>query len=275
MTPDAYFALLVEELRADDSIMGRYYKFWRNDGEGRHYFRKNYFLRRLEYALAQAGGSQGPIWDVGCGFGTTDIFLALNGYRVHGITIEPQFGDRIPRRLAYWAQHGDISGFTWAYQSLFDVRLDAPAYDRIIVQDTLHHLEPIDEALAILRRALKPGGRIIAIEENGRNLIQRARLFRRRGSRRVIEIYDEGLDKRVLLGNENIRPLEAWRTLAERAGLEVRHYEYIRLLLPPFWTASNYAQRQAQEREWYKRSVVLRDYLYFGLNFTLEHASQL
>jgi SAM-dependent methyltransferase len=273
MTTDEFFSHLLDELHQDDTVMSRsYYKFHRSENDGAHCFRKNYFMRRLNFIAAHAGDTGNKIWDVGCGFGTTDMFLALNGYDVHGITIENQFAEVIARRQAYWSQHGDVSSFSWDYESLFDANVPDGTYDRIIVQDTLHHLEPIDEALQVLKKALKPGGKIIAIEENGNNVIQRARLYKQRGSKRVKEYHDEQLGKTILFGDENIRPLSLWTQLCENNGLKIEEHEYIRLFLSPFWSPDNYAKRQDQERLLYKSNAFLREYFYWGINFTITHA---
>ena len=249
-----------------------YYKFWQSSGDGRHYFRKNYFMRRLEFVRDHVGSKTNTVLDVGCGFGTTDIFLALNGYRVHGITIESQFSDRLAPRLAYWSRFGDISGFTWAHENLLESDIGQATVDRIIVQDTLHHLEPIGAALAKLKHALKPGGSVIAIEENGNNIVQRLLLLKRRGTRRVVEIHDETLGKTILMGNENIRSLNTWRGLCVESGLSIAEWEYIRLLPGLLWSSGNYERLQQHEKELYKRNEYLREYCYFGINFTIVHA---
>jgi len=270
--PEDFFDLFVQELRADDTEMSRdYYKFAGNAGAGKYMFRKSYFLSRLEYLYRHIGPKDAAIWDAGCGYGTTGIFLALNGYRVRGTTIGRQYGERLPTRLAFWSRHGEVSGFTMAYEDLLEHLPDAPRYDRIIVQDTLHHLEPIGDALHVLREALKPEGKIIAIEENGGNLIQRARLYARR-RKRVVEYRDEVLGKNVCFGDENIRPFETWRNLFEAAGMGIDDHEYIRLFPPPFWSKNNYARRREQENRLYKNHHFLRDYLYFGVNFLARRA---
>ena len=169
MTIHEFFDHFVEELKHAPAMAG-YYRFLEG-GSRRFYFRKNYFCRRLAYAAAHVGPAQHVVWDCGCGFGTTGLFLALNGYTVLGTTVESEYDDVIPERLAYWSRFGDVSGFQYAHKDLFDAAECDAQYDRIIVQDTLHHLEPIDEAVLRLRRALKPRGAIVAIEENGANIM--------------------------------------------------------------------------------------------------------
>jgi hypothetical protein len=54
-------------------------------------FRKSYVTQRLHYILDHLPTPDAAIWDCGCGYGTTAIFLALNGYKVHGTTLEFYF----------------------------------------------------------------------------------------------------------------------------------------------------------------------------------------
>ena len=107
------------------------------------------------------------------------MFLALNGFSVRGTGVESLYDPFIPKRLEFWSRYGDVSTFSYAHEDLFEVRLRERTYTRIILQDTLHHLEPIGSALRILHQSLEADGKIIAIEENGRNLFQRVRLLLR------------------------------------------------------------------------------------------------
>lgn len=260
---ETFFNLFLEELRGQPE-MTSYYKFL-ND-EKRFYFRKNYFCRRLEYVARHAGPQEGLIWDCGCGYGTTAIFLTLNGYSVYGTTLEFYF-EQISRRIQYWSKFGDLSGFTYSYQDLFDMKDTKSVYDRIIVQDTLHHLEPINEALRILYNRLAPQGKLIVIEENGENLFQRTKNFFHRGNKRIIEVYDEKLKKKVLIGNENIRSVEVWEKLLNAQNFYIDDYEYIRYFLPFQWKEKKYEVLVAKEKDIWKRNKILRRYFFLGVNF--------
>ena len=59
------------------------------------------------------------IWDCGCGYGTTCIFLALNGIETYGTTLEFYF-ETVQKRKEYWSRYGDTSLFTCTYENLFD-----------------------------------------------------------------------------------------------------------------------------------------------------------
>lgn len=259
---EQFYDLLIEEIKARPQLQG-YYRFLQHPGK--ELWRKAYFCQRLEYIQRHAKGFD-SIWDIGCGYGTTAIFLVLNGHKVHGTTLEYYYKE-IAERVAWWSKQGDLSGFTYDYENLYDTT-NKNHYDAIIVQDTIHHTEPVNEALRIIHDALRPGGRVIAAEENGLNIIQRLKLYKQRGNKRIIEFYDERLGKTILLGNENIRSLDAWRKLFDEAKLKVEEdtIEYVRVL-PARLFGKNYSAAIAREQRLWRKYPLLRDYFFFGLSF--------
>jgi SAM-dependent methyltransferase len=265
ISPQEFFNGFVKELEDTPHLWG-YYKF--HTDRKSFAFRRNYFLRRLEFIERHAGKPGNFLWDVGCGFGTSAIFLALNGYRVYGSTLENS--DDIGRRKAYWSRFGDVSGFDYAYENIFDMEIPAERYDRILVQDTLHHIEPIDRGVKIIYKSLKKNGALIAIEENGNNIVQRVMLYKRRGRHRIITVHDGKLDKDILIGNENIRPLQQWREILEGDNTRITHYEYIRLFYPFFWNVFGSSAMEAKEKSLWQKSSFLREYFYFGINLCVE-----
>lgn len=265
ITVERFFDLFLKELETNQSLW-HYYKFW--DSPSRLSFRRAYFCQRLQYIFHHLPENAEQIWDCGCGYGTTAIFLSLNGVPVYGNTLEFYY-EHIPARLSYWQQFGDVSKFEYSYDNHFDLMLAPETFDAIIVQDTLHHLEPIDAALKIMHTALKPGGTVIAIEENGNNILQNTKLFLQRGNKRIITIQDEKLNKPILLGNENIRSAQLWRQLFTKNGFHFndQSIEYIRYFLPGkaqrfATTEALIAQEQAITNPFLKR------YFFFGINFT-------
>jgi SAM-dependent methyltransferase len=171
--------------------------------------------------------------------------------------------------MEYWSAFGDVSSFTYDYEDLFDSSVDRGAFDRIIVQDTLHHLEPLPEALAILRNHLRDDGKLLAIEENGNNLVQSLKLYRQRGNKRIIEFYDERLNKTILLGNENIRSLATWKREMAAQGLSVEEdsVQYVRAYPPSLFNKMGYERSIASEQRLWKNQALLREYFFFGINF--------
>jgi len=262
LSVEQFYSLLIEEIKQYPQLQG-YYRFLSEPSK--ELWRKAYFCQRLEYISKQIIGHDN-IWDIGCGYGTTGIFLALNGYKVHGSTLEYYFKE-IPERISFWSQHGDVSGFTYDYADLYDSKAEN-LYNAIIVQDTIHHTEPIEQALMIMWKALNHGGRVLSIEENGKNIIQRAKLYKQRGNKRIIEIYDERLNKKILLGNENIRSLSQWRKLFEQAGFSIENdsIDYVRVL-PAKLFGNEYETSIAKEGRLWRSNALLRDYFFFGLSF--------
>jgi len=283
MSVEQFFTLFLEELKTRDKLR-EYYKF--HDDPNKLAFRKAYFCQRLQYVLDQIvipAGNLDPspaqpltpsrshllsIWDCGCGYATTQIFLAMNGIPSRGTTLEFYFKE-IPSRLEYWSKYGDTSLIKVSYEDVFSTAVKPASEDIIIVQDTLHHLEPLQDSLRIFHQTLLPGGILIAIEENGNNLIQRIKLYKQRGSNRIIDYYDEGLGRTVTMGNENIRPYPLWRSEFIKAGFEMVEdkLNYVRLFPPKLFLRKQPDAVLKREQELWQRYGLLREYFFFGVNF--------
>jgi len=265
MTPENFFELFLKELEHRDE-MHRYYKFLGKSSS--FHFRKNYFLERLRYIDQQINNPEKLVWDCGSGYGTTCLFLAMNGIKAHGTTLEFYY-ETVAKRYEYWNQFGDASLFTCSYENLFDNPPAPESYDQIIVQDTLHHLEPINDALQIFHKSLKPGGSIIAIEENGNNIIQNIKLYKYRGNKRIIKQWDEKLQKDILIGNENIRSLKSWNRLMNSNNFDIpeNSVQYIRYFLPNKYNASNAEKLLQKENAIQQKSIFRKEYFFFGINF--------
>lgn len=272
MTPERFFELFLKELE-DRPDMYHYYKFLEDPSKLN--FRRNYFLERLRYVAKQVTNPGKSIWDCGCGYGTTCLYLAMNGIAAHGTTLE-FYNEHIDKRYEYWHQFGDAKLFTCSYENLFDQSPTPESYDQIIIQDTLHHLEPINDALTIFHNSLKENGQLVIIEENGNNIIQRAKLYRQRGNKRIITIWDEKLQKDILLGNENIRSLSNWSKLLSKNRFTIpdSSVEYVRYYLPFRYHENNAEALLSKERALQKESSFKKEYLFFGLNFIAEKRKQ-
>ena len=268
MTPEHFFELFLKELEQREE-MHRYYKFLGKASS--FHFRKNYFLERLRYIDRHIKDPSQQVWDCGSGYGTTGLFLAMNGIRVHGTTLEFYY-ESVAKRYAYWKQFGNADLFTCSYENLFDNPPQPASYDTIIVQDTLHHLEPINDALHIFHQALKPGGRLVAIEENGNNVIQNLKLYKYRGNKRIIKQWDEKLQKDILIGNENIRSLAAWSELFahNHFHIEKDSVQYVRYYLPFRYQNADPEKLLRREVELQHKSRFRREYFFFGPNFVAE-----
>ncbi|KAA9340979.1 class I SAM-dependent methyltransferase [Adhaeribacter soli] len=271
MTVAEFFDLFLEELQQTPSLQN-YYKFLGTPSSFE--FRKSYFCQRLQYIADNITDRNEAIWDCGCGFGTTALFLAMNGFKVHGTTLEFYYKE-IEGRKKYWDKFGDTSLFTADYENLFDAPVKPAAYDAIIIQDTLHHLEPLQDALRIFNQTLTPNGRLVIVEENGNNIIQNLKLYKQRGNKRIIEIYDERLQKNILIGNENIRSLSSWKKELSQAGFHIPadSVQYVRLYLPFFFKNGNTEELLKKEQQLWRKNGFLRENFFFGLNYTATKVS--
>ena len=124
--------------------------------------------------------------------------------------------------------------------------------------------------MQILSNSLKPNGKLIAVEVNGSNIIERFRYFILRGNKTVIELYDEKLNKTILLGNENVRPIKNWRKLFKNNGFQIQpqSIEYVRVFFPFFYKIIKFEKLLKIEKFIWKKNSLIRHYFYFGLNFT-------
>ena len=265
---EVFFDLLLKEIKLNDDL-SQYYKFHASDR--RFKFRKAYFVQRLQYIVDHMPKSKAvKVFDLGCGYGTTALFLVLNGYRVEGITLEFYF-KTIKKRMAYWSAFGDVSGFTYEYRNILD-GMPKNAYDVVIAQDTLHHLEPIGQALNKIHQVLKSDGILIAVEENGSNVVQNLKLIKQRGFRKVKTIYDEVLEKDILIGDENIRSLSAWDALLSKNNMSLNHdsLNYIRFFYPITYKDKSIEEVFRMEQRIQHKSSVLKKWFFFGLNFVAQ-----
>jgi len=274
MTTNEFFELFLKELQEDTEM--RWYHTFLND-EKYLEFRKAYFLQQMKYITEQIKDKNATIWDCGCGYGTTALYLAMNGFRVYGTQLEVSVDEIEKRkhfdekRKNYWRKYGDSDLFTIDYANVFDDNLADNSFDYIIIQKTLHHVEPLQEALGIFHRVVKPGGKVIVLEENGSNIIGNLKLFMKRGNKRIIKLWDERFQKHVLFGNENVRSWKKWKQEFETAGFisESEKPEYIRFSYHPFLNR-NCSAEEMIAKDNLMTSEWLRKYTFFGLNFSMK-----
>jgi len=268
MTVEQFFELFLKELQAAPAMQG-YYKFLNNKSSFE--FRKAYFVQRLQFVADQIRDKNAVVWDCGCGYGTTALFLAMNGISVYGTTLEFYF-DEIEKRKNYWRHYGNTDLFTVDYANVFDHKLNDNHFDFIILQDTLHHIEPLQEALKIFKNVLKSDGQLIVVEENGNNIVENLILFKQRGNKRIITIWDEKIQRNILFGNENIRSWKKWKHEFECAGFLCRKIEpeYIRFYLPCFYKKRTALEMIDKENKLRKQRW-LCEYFFFGMNFCIKN----
>lgn len=266
MNAEEFFDLFIVELSLN-SELAYHSKFVKKSTEARFKFRKNYFLERLEFLTENIDHISAAIWDCGCGFGTESFFLALNGHKVYANTLEFYY-DYIPARIKYWEKFGNLDNLVFEYKDILEVDL-ANKFDYVFAKDTLHHLEPIEEGLQAISKSLKPGGKLIGVEENGSSIPVKFRNYLLRRNRKIIEVFDERLGRKYLVGNENARCVDLWIALMNTYGLiiNLKSIEYTRIFTPLFYNFLKMETINKLEKEIWRRNEFLSNNFYFGLNF--------
>jgi len=267
MNVEQFFELFLNELQEAPALWD-YYKFLKNKSSFE--FRKAYFIQRLQYVSDQIKDKNAAIWDCGCGFGTTALFLAMNGFRVYGTTLEYYF-EEIEKRKNYWKLYGNTDLIEIDYANVFDGKLNESQFDYIILQDTLHHIEPLQDALKIFKNVLKTQGKLIVAEVNGNNIVSNLMFFKQRGCKRIITIWDERLQKDILFGNENVRSWEKWKQEFIKAGYNCQSIapEYIRYYYP-FCYKNRTAQEMIAKENVVRNKRWLREFFFWGINFSIK-----
>ncbi|MDR3046785.1 MAG: class I SAM-dependent methyltransferase [Bacteroidales bacterium] len=267
MDVNQFYQLLCNEIELTPGLYP-YYKL--NEGnESRRRWRKVYFTQRLEYINRHIDQflSNPTILDCGCGYGSTCLFLAMNNIETEGITLE-YYADLIAGRKSFWSQFGNSALFSYRYENLFDNPPAENSLDYIILQDTLHHIEPIDVGLSIFYNALKKNGKLILVEINGASLLESFIFFLKRGNKKIIEFYDEKLDKMITMGNEYFRSENHWKKMFADKGFtcEEDAIHYIRYFMPFSFRKNNENEIIRKEQHISLHYPLLKKYGFFGLN---------
>lgn len=117
-------------------------------------YRKEYVFKLIHQCRPK------KILDFGCGSGDSSTELAALGYEVVGIDVSPELIalaeerarlDGVVDRAKFMAVDGTTA------------TLPAAAYDLVLVQAVLHHVD-LTESLRTLEHVLAPGGHIIIVE---------------------------------------------------------------------------------------------------------------
>ncbi len=110
------------------------------------------------------------VLSIGCGDGTKEIEWAkhLDIARLDGVDLSPERVDRA-RKNAEKANLG--TKFFFTAEDFWSAKFNSD-YDIVLAEQILHHLSPIDKAVAKISSALKPGGILIANEYIGPDRFQ-------------------------------------------------------------------------------------------------------
>jgi len=274
---DNFFKLLSNEIEQNENL-DEYYRF--NSNKLFFEMKKNYFCQRLKYIENNLNNFKNKnnlkkenikVLDCGCGYGSAGIFLAINGYEVNGLTIGEHYINGIQKRKDYWKKYGDPSKFNAIYEYLPDLKINNH-YDIIILQDTLHHLEPLDDCIKALHNLLKPDGILIITEANGANPFHILKQYIRRGNKRINEVYDKILCKKIVYGDENFKSLNGWKQkFAQNNFIVEKKIEYVKII--PFVFKGFLTFTRVIEKTIAICTPVLREYIFGGINFTVIKSS--
>jgi SAM-dependent methyltransferase len=231
---------------------------------GKHIFSRGWNILKGMFRLKAAiYGMQVWIWYI-------LHFPCTERSPVKGTTLEYYYNE-IEGRKEFWSRYGNLDKLTVRYENIFDTEEEKGIFNIVVLQDTLHHLEPVDAALRIFRDSLKPGGRVIAIEENGSSVFIITKNLLKRGLSKKKEYFDETLGKSVIMADEHARSLYEWGKVLKNIGLGgTFEAEYIRLLPPCFFTDKNYGSVIDCEQRMGKSGYFPSKYFFFGINFIAE-----
>ena len=98
------------------------------------------------------------------------------------------------------------------------------------------------------------------------------KLIKQRGFKKVKTIYDEILEKDILIGDENIRSLSAWDALLFKNNMSLNHdsLNYIRFFYPIAYKDKPIEEVFRIEQRIQNKSSMLKKWFFFGLNFVAQ-----
>ena len=98
------------------------------------------------------------------------------------------------------------------------------------------------------------------------------KFIKQRGFKKVKTIYDEVLEKDILIGDENIRSLSAWDTLIFKNNMSLNHdsLSYIRFFYPITYKDKSIEEVFRMEQRIQHKSSMLKKMVFFRLNFVAQ-----
>lgn len=118
-------------------------------------------------ALALKPGE--TVADIGSGSGYFTLRFAAavgDGGRVYGVDIDPEMIRHLNRRV----RDAGVRNVQTVLSDPDDPLLSNGSIDRFVIVDTWHHIETQTEYLALMKKMLKPGGQVVMIDFQKREL---------------------------------------------------------------------------------------------------------
>ncbi len=140
--------------------------FYKEDPQRFYWLTRNTLMRLSQQILFyDVGISPGQkVLEIGCG----------EGANLYGFKDSPAhfFGiDRYGKKLLFARQHNRFARFITA--DALDLPFSDNAFDVVFCKDVLHHIEHKEKTVSEMVRVCRPGGRVVLIEANGKNLLWR------------------------------------------------------------------------------------------------------
>lgn len=102
------------------------------------------------------------VLEVGCGTGAQTVTLARNSPGARIVSIDHSAGSLAQAQANVSA--AGLHDVEFRLADLFTLPVDAPSFDHVFVCFVLEHLAKPEEALALIKRLLRPGGTITVFE---------------------------------------------------------------------------------------------------------------
>lgn len=103
------------------------------------------------------------VLEIGCGVGAQTVHLVTTSPEAHFTAVDVS-ASSLDRARARVTAHAPDAQVTWAQANLFELPFLKAEFDHVFVCFVLEHLAAPRQALAALRRVLRPGGSLTVIE---------------------------------------------------------------------------------------------------------------
>lgn len=191
---------------SDNPDFRAYARTLSDDFAGRYFWAMQHFAR--------LGGMQNAkVLDVGCGFGWGAVTLSLLGSNhVVANDIRTLMTDVVRERVDVLRSLGAPISVEVLGGDICGLELSPASFDSIFCNQTIEHVHDLEAMFRACYRALKPGGRLVATNDNNamnaRQLSDTREMWRRRDSSWE---YIQELKKERPIENKGIKPYAVMR----------------------------------------------------------------